>query len=77
MFVILQAYNASLNRMPTSLKLVCIQVKKCLLCVLCVQAREREREREGVCLSFRADLESKMAVWFDQKEFYRQLKVKN
>ena len=44
MFVILQAYNASLNRMPTSLKLVCIQVKKCLLCVLCVQARERERE---------------------------------
>ena len=75
MFVILQAYNASLNRMPTSLKLVCIQVKKCLLCVLCMQARERERE--GVCLSFRADLESKMAVWFDQKEFYRQLKVKN
>ena len=74
MFVILQAYNASLNRMPTSLKLVCIQVKN-VFYVFCVC--KREREREGVCLSFRADLESKMAVWFDQKEFYRQLKVKN
>ena len=43
------------------------------MCFVCAS----EIEREGVCLSFRADLESKMAVWFDQKEFYRQLKVKN
>ena len=49
MFVILQAYNASLNRMPTSLKLVCIQVKN-VFYVFCVCKRERERERERECV---------------------------